>query len=120
MKELNALFFYPHITLPDNGNYTRGNLIRTPLTWYDFETGKKIHYRSKVVIQGPGRFSVPQIVGAEVHLISNVTLMTSSEPPTNDLFRQYFPTPIPVDTNGVSMILPVFKINPGSKLIRND
>lgn len=112
-------FFYPHITLPDNGNYARENLIRTPLTWYDFETGKKIHYRSKVVIQGPGRLSVPQIAGAEVHLISNVTLVTSGEPPTNDLIRRHFPTPIPVDTNGVSMILPVFRIDPGSKLVRS-
>ena len=111
-------FFYPHITLPDDGNYTQGDLIRAPLTWYDFETGKKIHYRGKVVIQGPGRFFAPHIAGAEVHLISNVTLVTSSEPPTNSQFRQHFPMPIPVDTNGVSMLLPTFTVNPGSKLIR--
>ena len=111
-------FFYPHITLPDNGNYTLENLIRAPLTWYDFETGKKIHYRGKVVIQGPGRLSIPQIAGAEIHLLSNATLVTSGNPPTNGLFRQHFPTPIPVDTNGVSMFLPTFTVAPGSKLIR--
>ena len=111
-------FFYPHIILPDDGSYTQGDLIRAPLTWYDFETGKKNYYRSKVVIQGPGRFFVPQIAGAEVHLISNVTLVTSSDPPTNSQFRQHFPTPVPVDTNGVSMLLPTFRIDKGSKLIR--
>lgn len=111
-------FFYPHITLPDNGNYMQRKLIRAPLTWYDFETGKKIYYRSKVVIQGPGRFFAPHIVGGEVHLISNVTLVTSSDPPTNSQFRQHFPTPVPIDTNGVSMIVPTFRIDKGSKLIR--
>ena len=111
-------FFYPHITLPDNDSYTRGDLVRAPNTWYDCETGKKVHYRSKVVIQGPGRLFVPRIVGAEVHLISNVTLVTSSEPPPNSQFRQHFPNPIPVDTNGVSMLLPTFTVTPGSKLIR--
>ena len=111
-------FFYPHIILPDDGSYTQGDLIRAPLTWYDFETGKKNYYRSKVVIQGPGRFFAPHIVGGEVHLISNVTLVTSSDPPTNSQFRQHFPTPVPVDTNGVSMILPTFRIDKGSKLIR--
>lgn len=111
-------FFYPHITLPDKGSYKQGDLIRAPLTWYDFETGKKVYYRSKVVIQGPGRFFAPHIAGAEVHLISNVTLVTSSEPLTNNQVRQYFPTPIPVDTNGVSMIVPTFRIDKGSKLIR--
>ena len=110
--------FYPHITLPDKGSYTQGDLIRAPLTWYDLETGKKVYYRSKVVIQGPGRFFAPHIAGAEVHLISNVTLVTSSEPPTNSMIRQHFPTPIPVDTNGVSMIVPTFRIDKGSKLIR--
>lgn len=111
-------FFYPHITLPGKGSYMQGDLIRAPLTWYDFETGKKVYYRSKVVIQGPGRFFAPHIAGAEVHLISNVTLVTSSEPPTNSMIRQRFPTPIPVDTNGISMLLPTFTVTPGSKLIR--
>ena len=111
-------FFYPHITLPGKGSYTQGDLIRAPLTWYDLETGKKVYYRSKVVIQGPGRFFAPHIAGAEVHLISNVTLVTSSEPLTNSQVRQHFPTPIPVDTNGVSMLLPTFTVTPGSKLIR--
>ena len=111
-------FFYPHITLPGKGSYTQGDLIRAPLTWYDLETGKKVYYRSKVVIQGPGRFFAPHIAGAEVHLISNVTLVTSSEPLTNSQVRQHFSTPIPIDTNGISMLLPTFTVTPGSKLIR--
>ena len=111
-------FFYPHITLPDNGNYMQGDLVRAPNTWYDFETGKKVHYRSKVVIQGPGRLFVPRIVGAEVHLISNVTLVTSREPPTDSQYHKYFPSPIPVDTNGVSMTQPTFTADSGSRLIQ--
>lgn len=111
-------FFYPHITLPGKGSYTQGDLIRAPLTWYDLETGKKIYYRSRVVIQGPGRLFAPHVAGAEIHLISNVTLVTSGDPPTNGQFRQHFPTPIPVDTNGVSLIEPTFSVDRGSRLIR--
>ena len=74
--------------------------------------------RRLVVIQGPGHLFVPQIAGADVHLISNVTLVTSSDPTTNSQIRQHFPTPIPVDTNGVSLLLPTFTVAPGSKLIR--
>lgn len=105
-----------HITLPDNGNYTRGELIRPPFPHYDAATDQTTYHRSRVTIQGPGSFYAPAIAGAEVSLISNVTLFTSAEPPTNRHFRQFFPDPIPVDRDGVSMILPRFKIEPGSTL----
>ena len=105
-----------HITLPDNGNYTRGELIRPPFPHYDAATGRTTYHRSRVTIQGPGRFYAPRIVGAEIHLISNVTLVTSGELPTAGDFRTFFPDPIPADPDGVSMLLPRFKIDPGSAL----
>ena len=109
---------YWHITLPDTGNYTRGDLIRPPYPLYDPRTDKTTYCRSRVVIQGPGRFYAPHIAGADVQLISNVTLVTSAEPPTNDFFRSFFPNPVPLDTNGVSMIMPTFIVDKGSRLIR--
>ena len=105
-----------HIILPDNGNYTRGELIRPPFPHYDAATDRTTYHRSRVTIQGPGRFYAPRIVGAEVHLISNVTLVTSGELPTAGDFRTFFPDPIPTDPDGVSMLLPRFKIDPGSTL----
>ena len=110
-------FNYWHIVLPDNGNYTRGDMIRTPIIDIDPKSGTTIYYRSRLVIQGPGRFFAPHIAGADVHLISNVTLITSSEPPTNKYFRSFFPAPIPVDADGTSMILPKFTVDKGSRLI---
>ena len=107
-----------HITLPDNGNYTRGEIVRPPIPEFDSKSGKTNYYRSRLVIQGPGRFYAPHIAGAEVHLISNVTLITSSVPPTNKHFRVFFPDPIPVDSDGVSTIIPTFRIDKGSNLIR--
>lgn len=109
---------YLHITLPGSGDYTRGDLIQPPFPHYDLKTDTTTYRQSLVVIQGPGRFYVPHIAGADVQLISNVTLVTSAEPPTNAAFRVFFPNPIPVDTNGVSMLLPTFRIDQGSKLIR--
>ena len=109
---------YWHITLPDTGNYTRGDLIKPPYPLYDPRTDKTTYCRSRVVIQGPGRFYAPHIAGADVQLISNVTLVTSAEPPTNATFRSFFPNPIPLDTNGVSMIMPTFIVDKGSRLIR--
>lgn len=105
-----------HITLPDNGNYTRGELIRPPFPHYDAATDRTTYHRSRVTIQGPGRFYAPRIVGAEVHLISNVTLVTSGELPTAGDFRTFFPDPIPADPDGVSMLLPRFKIDHGSTI----
>ena len=109
---------YMHITLPGSGDYTRGDLIRPPWPHYDPKTDTTTYRRRRVVIQGPGRFYAPHIAGADVQLISNVTLVTSAEPATNAAFRMFFPKPIPVDTNGVSMLLPTFRIDQGSKLIR--
>ena len=111
-------FNYWHIVLPDNGNYTRGEMIRTPMEYFDPKLGKTSYYRSRLVIQGPGRFYAPHIAGADVHLISNVTLVTSCEPPTNKYFRGFFPDPIPVDADGTSMIVPKFTVDKGSCLIR--
>lgn len=107
-----------HIRLPDNGNYTRRDLIRLPTPYYDPASGTTTYYRSRLVIQGPGRFYAPHIAGADVHLISNVTLVTSSEPPTNDYFKSFFPKPIPEDADGTSMLLPRFTIDPGSKIVK--
>lgn len=109
---------YWYITLPDKSNYTRGDLIRPPYPLYDPKTDKTTYRRSRVVIRGPGRFYAPHIAGADVQLVSNVTLVTSAEPPTNAFFRSFFPNPIPVDTNGVSMIVPTFSVSKGSRLIR--
>lgn len=111
-------FNYWHIVLPDNGSYTRGEIIRPPIPNPDPKTGEPSYYRSRLVIQGPGLFYAPHIAGADVHLVSNVTLITSSDSPTNKHFRSFFPNPIPVDDDGTSMILPKFTVNNGSHLIR--
>ena len=105
---------YWHIRLPDNGSYTRGDLIRPPDAQYNPRSHTTTYQRSRLVIQGPGRFYAPHIAGADVHLISNITLVTSSEPPTNNYFRSFFPKPIPEDADGTSMLLPRFTIDPGS------
>lgn len=109
-----------HIRLPGNSNYTRGDLIRPPTPHYDPASDTTIYHRSRLVIQGPGRFYAPHIAGADVHLISNVTLVTSSEPPTNRYFRQFFPQPIPKDADGTSMLLPRFTIDPGSTMLTQE
>lgn len=110
-------FSYWHIVLPDNGNYTRGDMIRPPIPNPNPKSGMPSYYRSRLVIQGPGRFYAPHIAGADVHLISNVTLVTSSDPPTNKYFQSFFPNPTPVDDDGTSMILPKFTVNDGSCLL---
>ena len=111
---------YWHIRLPDSGNYTRGDLIRPPYAQYDSTSDTTTYHRSRLVIQGPGCFYAPHIAGADVHLISNVTLVTSSEPPTNSYFRSFFPRPIPVDPDSTSMLFPRFTIDPGSTVQRHN
>ena len=107
---------YWHIRLPGGGSYTRGDLIHPPCRHYDPATGRTSYHRSRTVIEGPGRFYAPHVIGAEVHLVSNVTLVTSSEPPHEEEYGIYFPKPLPADEAGLSLLTPIFKTEPGSKI----
>ena len=65
----------------------------------------------------PGTLKVPLIVGHDVYLVSNATLVTSGAVPTNDFTRALFKRNYPADSNGRSLVLPTYHVEPGCRVI---
>ena len=117
-RELNGAW----ITLPNEGHYTYpGPLVSNPGPEPYRKPGEARlsfgYFRRPFVVAGPGALKVPLIVGHDVYLVSNATLVTSGTLPTNDFTRTLLKRDYPTDSNGHSLLFPTFHVEPGSRVI---
>ena len=117
-RELNGTW----VTLPKEGHYTYpGPLVSNPGPEPYRKPGEARlsfgYFRRPFVVAGPGALKVPLIVGHDVYLVSNATLVTSGTLPTNDFTRTLLKRDYPTDSNGHSLLFPTFHVEPGSRVI---
>lgn len=117
-RELNGAW----VTLPKEGHYTYpGPLVSNPGPEPYRKPGEAClsfgYFRRPFVVAGPGALKVPLIVGHDVYLVSNATLVTSGTLPTNDFTRTLLKRDYPTDSNGHSLLFPTFHVEPGSRVI---
>lgn len=75
------------------------------------------YFRRPFVVAGPGTLKVPLIVGYDVYLISNATLITSGALQTNKFTRTLLKRDYPAHSSGHSLLFPTFHVEPGSRVI---
>ena len=117
-RELNGTW----VTLPKEGHYTYpGPLVSNPGPEHYRKPGEARlsfgYFRRPFVVVGPGALKIPLIVGHDVYLVSNATLVTSGTLPTNDFTRTLLKRDYPTDSNGHSLLFPTFHVEPGSRVI---
>lgn len=110
------------VTLPKEGHYTYpGPLVSNPGPEPYRKPGEARfsfgYFRRPFVVAGPGALKVPLIVGHDVYLISNATLVTSGALSTNDFTRALLKRDYPADSSGHSMLFPTYHVEPGSRVI---
>ena len=117
-RELNGAW----VTLPKEGHYTYpGPLVSNPGPEPYRKPGEARlsfgYFRRPFVVAGPGALKIPLVVGHDVYLVSNATLVTSGTLPTNDFTRTLLKRDYPTDSNGHSLLFPTFHVEPGSRVI---
>ncbi len=117
-RELNGTW----VTLPKEGHYTYlGPLVSNPGPEPYRKPGEARlsfgYFRRPFVVAGPGALKIPLIVGHDVYLVSNATLVTSGTLPTNDFTRTLLKRDYPTDSNGHSLLFPTFHVEPASRVI---
>lgn len=110
------------VTLPKEGHYTyHGPLVSNLGPEYYRKPGESRlsfgYFRRPFVVAGPGTLKVPFIVGHDVYLVSNATLITSGTLPTNDFTRALLKRDYLTDSSGHSPLFPTFHVEPGSRVI---
>ena len=110
------------VTLPKEGHYTYpGPLVSNPGPEPYRKPGEARlsfgYFRRPFVVAGPGALKIPLVVGHDVYLVSNATLVTSGTLPTNDFTRMLLKRDYPTDSNGHSLLFPTFHVEPGSRVI---
>lgn len=65
----------------------------------------------------PGTLKIPLIVGYDVYLISNATLIASGTLPTNEFTRTLLKRDYPTHSDGHSLLLQTYHVEPGSCVI---
>lgn len=115
------------IPLRNNGRYIyTDNLFWFPDWYYDMETKTCRYVRRPLVVVGPGTLKAPLVMGYDVYLVSNVTLVTSGTMPTNTysvraaLNSKYPEGKSPSDSSGHSLLLPAYHVEPGSRVVFTD
>lgn len=112
------------IFLRPGGRYTyTEDLIWFPDWCYDRKTDTVRYVRRPLVVSGPGTLKLSQIVGYDVYLVSNATLVTSGIVSTNTysmrtmLINEYPAGESPKDANGLSLLLPAYHVESGSRVV---
>lgn len=110
------------VTLPKEGHYTYPRpLVSNPGPEPYRKPGEARfsfgYFRRPFVVAGPGALKVPLIVGHDVYLISNTTLVTSGVLSTNDFTRALLKRDYPADSSGHSLLFPTYHVEPGSRVI---
>lgn len=110
------------VALPKEGHYTYPRpLVSNPGPEYYLKPGEARfsfgYFRRPFAVAGPGTLKVPFIVGHDVYLVSNATLITSGTLPTNDFTRALLKRDYPTDSSGHSILLPTYHVEVGSRII---